>query len=41
ARVPDAPALVEWDNDIPELDILLDEAARARRYQKTCGIAQA
>lgn len=41
ARVPHAPALVEWDNDIPELDVLLDEADRARRCLKTCGAAQA
>ena len=24
------PTLIEWDTDIPELDVLLDEAARAR-----------
>ncbi|MBY0579013.1 MAG: DUF692 domain-containing protein [Burkholderiales bacterium] len=26
------PTLIEWDNDIPELGVLLDEAARARQY---------
>ena len=26
-----APALIEWDTDIPSLDVLLDEAALARR----------
>jgi len=26
-----APVLIEWDNDIPELDVLLDEAARAKQ----------
>jgi len=26
-----APVLIEWDNDIPGLDVLLDEAARARQ----------
>jgi len=26
------PALVEWDNDLPELEVLLDEAARAETY---------
>jgi uncharacterized protein (UPF0276 family) len=28
-QLPDVPVLIEWDNDIPSLDILLDEAARA------------
>lgn len=26
-----APVLIEWDNDIPEFDVLLDEAARAKQ----------
>lgn len=26
-----APVLIEWDNDIPSLDVLLDEADRARQ----------
>ena len=26
------PSLVEWDNDLPELQVLLDEAARAETY---------
>ena len=26
-----APTLIEWDTDIPEFDVLLDEAARARQ----------
>ena len=26
-----APVLIEWDNDIPELDILLDEMSRAQQ----------
>ena len=26
------PTLIEWDTDVPTLDVLLDEAARARRY---------
>ena len=25
-----APVLIEWDNDIPELDVLIDEAAKAQ-----------
>jgi uncharacterized protein (UPF0276 family) len=24
------PTLIEWDTDVPPLDILIDEAARAR-----------
>jgi uncharacterized protein (UPF0276 family) len=28
-RFPMAPALVEWDTDVPALDVLLDEAATA------------
>jgi uncharacterized protein (UPF0276 family) len=27
--VPDVPVCIEWDNDIPPLNILLDEVARA------------
>lgn len=26
------PTLIEWDTDVPPLDVLLDEAARARQY---------
>ena len=26
------PTLIEWDTDVPQLDVLLDEAARARRH---------
>lgn len=38
-----APVLIEWDNDIPELDILLDETGRAQQRinrfsQATAGI---
>ena len=29
ARFGPVPTLVEWDTDVPELDVLLDEAARA------------
>jgi uncharacterized protein (UPF0276 family) len=28
-QLPDVPALIEWDNDIPALEVLLDEATRA------------
>ena len=30
-RIGDRPTLIEWDTDVPELDVLLDEAARADR----------
>lgn len=30
ARFGAVPTLVEWDTDVPPLDVLLDEAARAR-----------
>jgi uncharacterized protein (UPF0276 family) len=26
------PTLIEWDTDVPQLDVLLDESARARQY---------
>ncbi len=32
-RVGDVPTLIEWDNDIPALDRVLDEADRARAIQ--------
>lgn len=31
-RFGPAPTLIEWDTDIPTLDVLLDEAAMARSY---------
>jgi hypothetical protein len=30
-RLGPVPTLIEWDTDIPSLDVLLDEAARAQR----------
>ena len=33
-QLPDIPVLIEWDNDIPALDILLDEAAHAERIRR-------
>ena len=33
-RVGDVPTLIEWDNDIPALDRVLDEADRARAIQQ-------
>ena len=35
ARMPDVPVLIEWDNDIPELEVLLDEALRAETFRST------
>ena len=33
------PTLIEWDTDIPELEVLLDEAARAREMaEQTLGV---
>ena len=32
ARFGAVPTLVEWDTDVPPLDVLLDEAARARAH---------
>lgn len=31
ARLGAVPTLIEWDTDVPALDVLLDEAAKARR----------
>ena len=39
-RFGGVPTLIEWDTDVPELDVLLDEAARARAVQ-TAALAQA
>lgn len=33
-RQPDIPTLIEWDNDIPPLQTLLDEAAKAGRIMQ-------
>lgn len=32
ARFDDVPSLVEWDSALPELNVLLDEAARVKTY---------
>lgn len=34
------PALIEWDTDIPELSVLLGEAATAKRLQAQIGVAR-
>lgn len=41
ARFGDRPTLIEWDTDVPALDILLDEAARADRERRTFGMGAA
>lgn len=33
-RIGDRPTLIEWDTDVPALDTLLDEAARADRERR-------
>ena len=33
-RIGDRPTLIEWDTDVPELDVLLDEAAHADRERR-------
>lgn len=40
AHVGEVPALIEWDSNLPELDVLLEEARRADtiaggRYERT------
>lgn len=35
ARWGSVPTLIEWDTDVPALDVLLDEAARARAHADT------
>src|SRR6185369_4245703 len=36
------PTLIEWDTDVPPLDVLLDEAAKAqRRLARTGSVAAA
>jgi uncharacterized protein (UPF0276 family) len=34
ARFPDAPTLIEWDVDLPSLDVLVGEAATADRLRR-------
>jgi uncharacterized protein len=35
-RFGDVPTLIEWDSDLPPLEVLLAEAARAAAIQETC-----
>ncbi len=39
-RIGRRPILVEWDTDVPELDVLLDEAARADHVASGVGLHQ-
>ncbi|MBX3501824.1 MAG: DUF692 domain-containing protein [Alphaproteobacteria bacterium] len=41
ARIGDRPTLIEWDTDVPALDVLLDEAARADRERRAIGLEAA
>lgn len=40
-RFGPVPTLIEWDTDIPSLDILLAEAAQAQTYLEDCSYAHA
>ena len=40
-QLPDVPVLIEWDNNLPALEILLDEAAQAEHIRTACNIAAA
>ncbi|MBQ0937665.1 DUF692 domain-containing protein [Ideonella paludis] len=35
ARLGQVPTLIEWDTDVPELDVLLDEVRRAERVSRS------
>jgi len=35
-RFGNVPTLIEWDNDVPPLDVLLAETAQARMHQDNC-----
>jgi len=35
-RFDQVPTLIEWDTDVPALNVLLDEVAHARRLRETC-----
>ncbi len=40
-RLPEVPVLIEWDNDLPPLETLLDEAARAEQIRASHSAAVA
>ena len=35
ARFGAVPSLIEWDSNVPELSVLLEEAAKAERHVQT------
>jgi uncharacterized protein (UPF0276 family) len=39
--LPGVPLLVEWDTEVPALDVLLDEAARAQALAHRCSLREA
>jgi len=41
ARLGPRPTLIEWDTDLPALDVLLDEAAMAETAITACAVAKA
>jgi uncharacterized protein (UPF0276 family) len=41
ARFGEAPALIEWDSRLPELDMLVGEARKADRLRAGCHVAAA
>jgi uncharacterized protein (UPF0276 family) len=41
ARLGAVPTLIEWDTDVPALEVLLDEAARARRRFDSAAVRDA
>jgi len=41
ARIGRVPTLIEWDTDVPALDVLVDEAARARRRFDSAAVRDA
>ena len=34
-KLPEVPVLIEWDNEIPQLEVLIDEATRAEQIRST------
>jgi len=40
-RLPGVPTLIEWDTDIPALDVLMAEAAKADAIQESQHVASA
>jgi len=40
-RFGNIPTLIEWDDNIPKLSVLLEEAEKARKYQLEGGVYEA